>query len=301
MDQPTNNMGQGAPAGSSQLYAAFGVLAVVLVALIGGTFLMLQKGDEAPVPTPAPVAVAPTKEELFAKCMQDANEAMIIEKMRIYRGAMQDVTCIATVEGSLRATSTAGEFAFYKTLFPNATMEEFGERRGRCIQDFTYWAAPVNNPEFAAIDKQFAASRAACKEQNTPDVVVTTTAVGDAAVVPPSITAEDPMASRDAQRISDIQNLQLGCELYFDSFQKYPTSIADIVTNNFVPGMPHDPLDGSEYFFKHALVDGSESYMLGASLEQVAPVLQTDADVIQKSDNVGCKGETGRHCFDIRP
>jgi|TARA_Y100000310_G_scaffold345866_1_gene471949 prepilin-type N-terminal cleavage/methylation domain-containing protein len=74
--------------------------------------------------------------------------------------------------------------------------------------------------------------------------------------------------SRDAKRISDIKQLQLALELYFDANGGYPSAIstANIVTPGYIATVPTDPSSGSAYSYA-ALNAGCTSYHLGATLE----------------------------------
>ena len=94
--------------------------------------------------------------------------------------------------------------------------------------------------------------------------------------------------SRDAKRVSDIQNLQLALELSFDSNSEYPDSLLDL-SPNFIPSDPIDPLTGSAYLYDNLTSTGVACviasgdcvmYHLGADLEgSGSNVLDTDADV----------------------
>lgn len=112
--------------------------------------------------------------------------------------------------------------------------------------------------------------------------------------------------SRDAHRISDIGQLQLAAELYFDANQSYPTTLSQLVPN-YIPRMPLDPIDNKEYSYYVKKESGiGLSYALGASLERGDNVtLETDADqqgtTFKTADDKGCRGEANRHCYDLKP
>jgi prepilin-type N-terminal cleavage/methylation domain-containing protein len=113
--------------------------------------------------------------------------------------------------------------------------------------------------------------------------------------------------SRDAKRISDVGQIQLGLELQFDSNQSYPrtnqvagTTAGDggvilLVNNNFLPSLPVPPSGSSpKYQYRGLLAntmpapaagecvattDTCTSYMLGVNLERTDnTVLTSDAD-----------------------
>ena len=118
------------------------------------------------------------------------------------------------------------------------------------------------------------------------------------------------MKSRDARRISDIGQIGLALELYFDTHKGYPANLADLVYDKDLPSELHDPLDNTPYTYElirlYDRLGGvkSVSYALGASLENDQnTVLQFDKDVtgtlVHGNDAAGCKGEAGRHCYDV--
>lgn len=110
--------------------------------------------------------------------------------------------------------------------------------------------------------------------------------------------------SRDAHRISDIGQLQLALELYFDAHHTYPPSLELLAQEQFLSKMPFDPSDASSYAY--ALLSAGTTYALGASLENDSnSVLLTDKDTADATfptaDIKGCRGESGRHCYDVAP
>lgn len=139
--------------------------------------------------------------------------------------------------------------------------------------------------------------------------------------------------SRDAKRVSDVQNLQLALELSFDSNSEYPDSLLDL-SPNFIPSDPIDPLTGLEYSYDNLTSAGAGCviatgncvvYHLGANLEgSGSNVLDTDADVCSAAAT-GCArvltgttlsgidgggstanvctaaGSAGTYCYDVTP
>lgn len=117
--------------------------------------------------------------------------------------------------------------------------------------------------------------------------------------------------ARDATRISDMKNVQLALELYFDSGQNYPTNtngtanaytmggvtlVASLVPT-YIPIMPNDPQaaanSAGDYHYVGLTAAGADcsngtaaaptcpSYALGATLEREDnAVLDTDIDGI---------------------
>ena len=121
---------------------------------------------------------------------------------------------------------------------------------------------------------------------------------------------------RDAKRVSDIKQIQLGLELYYDACGNYPLSIYDttgnvcgsissgqgLVAGSFIPNVPTDPSDtascgtGAEsscYIYvaiasTAGLCAGNTgsppiSYHLGATLETSNTALQNDSDTLTKN------------------
>jgi prepilin-type N-terminal cleavage/methylation domain-containing protein len=81
---------------------------------------------------------------------------------------------------------------------------------------------------------------------------------------------------RDGQRRSDLSQLQIAIELYYDKNGSYPTDgttfaatdLAGLVPS-FLPGMPHDPkiqVGGTDYRYSSA--GGSAGYALLAFIEK---------------------------------
>lgn len=147
--------------------------------------------------------------------------------------------------------------------------------------------------------------------------------------------------SRDAKRISDVGQLQLAFELYFDANQSYPRQatagtvalnsaamIAAIVTapNNFIPVTPVTPTGATAYQYMAlntlaecavaAPCTSATSYMVNAQLERIDNVvLTTDADQVTTGTVingtsitcvVGAAAGTAQpggteQCYDLKP
>lgn len=126
--------------------------------------------------------------------------------------------------------------------------------------------------------------------------------------------------SRDAKRVSDIKQVQLALELYFDTNGEYPDALSKLVTGGFMPQLPTDPLGGN-YVYNAYVVDTGAApvagndcdeateacvfYHLGASLENAVSATDTDldwdGDVVNGSDADGCSNEANRVCYDVSP
>jgi type II secretion system protein G len=124
--------------------------------------------------------------------------------------------------------------------------------------------------------------------------------------------------SRDARRISDIKQLQLALELYYDANSSYPTTTAGLVAlaPTYISTVPTDPITGSYTYVATATAGGTTScttapclsYALGADIEQSGhTALSADADhvtigtVFYSDDDASCLNASGRSCYDVTP
>lgn len=105
---------------------------------------------------------------------------------------------------------------------------------------------------------------------------------------------------RDARRISDVKQLQLALELYYDNNQSYPvgsgaasTTLAALVTNNFISSVPADPTNSGSYVYTYASTDLAgaacsaatcPSYIVRAAIEGSSAVPAGDLDVSSPID-----------------
>ncbi len=127
--------------------------------------------------------------------------------------------------------------------------------------------------------------------------------------------------SRDARRISDIGQVQLSLEMYFDSSSSYPVvgAIAafgtnlNILTPNFLPKVPVDPTNVSPAVYKYS--GSSTGYVLASQLERIDNVaLISDADNVNagisfNGTSIDCTGTAGtaqtgggngtERCYDV--
>lgn len=116
---------------------------------------------------------------------------------------------------------------------------------------------------------------------------------------------------RDARRISDIKQIQLALELYYDSTNAYPVAIGPannsvLVNNGFIASLPIDPSNNAVYSYTPYAattnVGACSSYHLGADLESgiTHTVLQTDADIYASAAGSGAlAGETQQNAVPI--
>lgn len=101
--------------------------------------------------------------------------------------------------------------------------------------------------------------------------------------------------ARDAKRISDVKQLQLALELYFDSNGGYPSAIttATLVTPGYIATIPKPPAGvAGETEYRYAgLNAGCVSYHIGA-------VLEDDGHTVLNSDIDAAAGTAGTLCPD---
>lgn len=83
------------------------------------------------------------------------------------------------------------------------------------------------------------------------------------------------LKSRDAKRVSDMKQLQIALEFYFDQNSAYPvvttaanisTALTGLVTAGFIPKLPTDPQAGNAQYFYISSAGGA-TYCVGAKLE----------------------------------
>lgn len=137
------------------------------------------------------------------------------------------------------------------------------------------------------------------------------------AVILPSLN-KARQSSRDAKRVSDVKQLQLALELYYNINRSYPTSSnleSALVTGNFISKIPTDPSGGSAYPYSALGASICTSYHLGANMETANNSLIAEAR--KASSGTTCSGETNADfswtsgqgcniserlgCFDVKP
>ena len=113
--------------------------------------------------------------------------------------------------------------------------------------------------------------------------------------------------ARDARRISDLHQLSLALENYYDSNGKYPATIYANAAfmPTYIASVPKDPQAGANYQYA-ALGSGTtcSSYHLGATLENASnPAFNSDSDA---SAGTACTGSGADFAgtdpiYDIKP
>lgn len=132
---------------------------------------------------------------------------------------------------------------------------------------------------------------------------------------------------RDARRLSDIKQLQLALELYYDANGHYPVALSSstLVTPGYIAAIPTDPSDGNSYSYAAVGASACTSYHLGATLETAGhSAFDSDTDACAASgtcahkdaaicsgsattdfsgdDSSKCAtGDAGVGCYDVTP
>lgn len=129
--------------------------------------------------------------------------------------------------------------------------------------------------------------------------------------------------SRDARRISDLGQVQLALELYYDTSSAYPAGTYGMASTSltalsptYLPKFPADPQGTGNYNYRYAATSSNSMYVLTTLLERYDnSALLTDADVANgaygsfsgaSADCVATSGTAqpgggaaGEKCYDI--
>ncbi len=114
--------------------------------------------------------------------------------------------------------------------------------------------------------------------------------------------------ARDARRISDIKQLQLALELYYDTNQTYPagsgaasTTLAALVTSKYISTIPQDPTNGGVYDYTYASADsgtGAACASTPCTSYVVKAVIEAGASAVPVGDVDGDWGGLGSSACD---
>jgi len=104
--------------------------------------------------------------------------------------------------------------------------------------------------------------------------------------------------SRDARRVSDVKQMQLALELYFDSNGGYPSTtqgLAVLATGGFMATIPNDP-QGTAYSYGSdaSADDNGTDYAIGITLEDTGHTA-LDGDIDVDAYSVSCD-QPGEYC-----
>ncbi len=88
--------------------------------------------------------------------------------------------------------------------------------------------------------------------------------------------------ARDARRISDLHQISLALENYYDANNAYPAATSALETGGQMTKVPVDPKDGTAYGFNSAnCTPVNQKYVLKATLENDHNALDSDVDGVQ--------------------
>ena len=121
--------------------------------------------------------------------------------------------------------------------------------------------------------------------------------------------------ARDARRIADVSHIKGALELYLNTNQKYPDSLANLTStcgggDPCMASVPSDPVGGGYFYCKIS----NNSFHIGTDLEEAAnPNIESNSshattnpcptiggDAIIGTPTAGCGGATDRYCYDIK-
>ncbi len=106
--------------------------------------------------------------------------------------------------------------------------------------------------------------------------------------------------AKDGRRISDIKQIQLALELYYDVNSNYPAGVYGGELDTFLK-ISQDP-NGSNYFYSQ--LSSGQDYHLGAILQQSNNLLDDDDDAVGgfDGDSTDCAGGGAEDmCYDVTP
>jgi len=107
--------------------------------------------------------------------------------------------------------------------------------------------------------------------------------------------------SRDAHRVADIKQIQLALELEFDKAQAYPSALATLKTDGFIPQVPLDPLNTGSYVYTYCPISATD-YHLTAILEDTNNALSSDSDAVAATCTTGTDVDgTAANAYDVKP
>jgi general secretion pathway protein G len=153
------------------------------------------------------------------------------------------------------------------------------------------------------------------------EVLVVVAIIGMLAMIVIANVGTSRKKGNDGRRISDISQLKLALELYYDANGMYPATLDPLSTSNYIATIPKDPIGNTAYSYALYALPSSPAicvgYHLGASLEDAnnqtltgdvdatAPpsgmVMCTGSTDFSGVDSGKCKaGDTGVACYDVR-
>ncbi|NUQ57149.1 MAG: type II secretion system protein [Candidatus Paceibacter sp.] len=105
--------------------------------------------------------------------------------------------------------------------------------------------------------------------------------------------------ARDVKRIADLKQIRTALDMYYnDNNQEYPADLAALVTGNYMPATPADPLNSGNYIYQYTGISSDvsgapcDSYHIGATLEDTGNAI-FDSDIDNEGGGTVCTGGTG--------
>lgn len=160
--------------------------------------------------------------------------------------------------------------------------------------------------------KKFSKKWAASKGFTLIELLVVIAIIGVLASIVLASLNNARKKARDVRRITDIKQLQLALELYFDGVgsSKYPPALTGagtcdvptnkfrglevLVTNNYIPQIPRDPNASDPCYFYATPAAPETTYHLGAKLEdENNEALKGDKDCTSAAVGCGAAAYTG--------
>ncbi len=113
--------------------------------------------------------------------------------------------------------------------------------------------------------------------------------------------------ARDARRVTDVRQLQLALQMYYDAVGSYPSGTGatalDLLKPTYISAVPKDPSDGTTGYLYCA--PATLGYHLGANkVENSGGPLGSDADVVTDGCTTGSfsgADGTGHYVYDVVP
>ena len=108
--------------------------------------------------------------------------------------------------------------------------------------------------------------------------------------------------SRDAHRVADIKQIQLALELEFDKAQAYPSALATLKTDGFIPQVPLDPLNTGSYVYTYCPISATDYHLTAILEETTNSALSSDSDVAAATCTTGTDVDgTAANAYDVKP
>ena len=101
----------------------------------------------------------------------------------------------------------------------------------------------------------------------------------------------------DSRRVSDIRQIALALENYYDEFGSYPARL-DALIPDYYSGLTYDIETGNRYYYNsvNCQVPG-QKYVVGAILRKDNPTLKSLDDADGVICGVDCNDSVGRYCI----